>query len=272
MSQRVFVTGGASGLGRAIALRYAQAGAQVCIGDINDQLGEEALAQLQQYNDAALYLPCDVTHLGSLEQVRETLLERWNGVDIVVNNAGVGGTSGGIEVVSLDDWEWVLNINLLGVVRGCRAFTPVFKTAGQGYFVNVASAAGLMNAPRMASYNASKSAVVSLSETLRVELASSNIGVSVVCPSFFPTNLTQSLRSHDTGTQDFVEKLMKRSPISADDIAVMIVNAVEKHEFWVLPHTLERRMWRIKRWWPEFFFRQMQKRAQKLIPRKAIES
>lgn len=266
--QRVFVTGGASGLGKAIAEHYARSGARVCIADINGELGQQALAELTHISEDALFLRCDVTTLADLEHARDILVDRWSGVDIVVNNAGVGGTAGGIEAVSLDDWEWVLNINLLGVVRGCKTFTPVFKAAQRGYFVNIASAAGLMNAPRMASYNASKAAVVSLSETLRMELTGDNIGVSVVCPSFFPTNLTQSLRSHDEGTQDFVEKLMRRSTISADDIAQMISHAVSCNQFLVLPHILERRLWRIKRWTPEFFYRQMRKRAQKLIPKK----
>ena len=161
-SKRVFITGGASGLGRAIALRYAQDGYQVCIGDVNNERGQEVLAELLALGNDACYLPCNVTVMQDLQNVRTTLTERWGGVDIVVNNAGVGGTSGPIDEVPLEDWDWVLDVNLKGVMRGIRAFTPLFKQQSSGYFVNIASAAGLLNPAHMGAYNAAKAGVISL--------------------------------------------------------------------------------------------------------------
>jgi NAD(P)-dependent dehydrogenase (short-subunit alcohol dehydrogenase family) len=132
----------------------------------------------------AAFLPCDVTKETDLAAAAQWLETNWGGVDVVINNAGVAA-AGGIADYELPDWEWILDINLLGVVRGCKVFTPLFRRQGGGRFINIASMAGLMNLPKMAPYNASKAAVISLSETLAYELAADNIKVSVVCPSFF---------------------------------------------------------------------------------------
>jgi len=247
--KRIFITGGASGLGRAIALRYARAGWRVCIGDVHAQRGAEVLAELQALSPRSLFLSCDVTREEDLRAVAERLTAEWDGVDVVVNNAGVA-QAGTIDEVPLSDWQWVLEINVLGVVRGCHVFTPLFKRQGHGHFVNVASMAGLLDMPRMSCYNASKAAVVSLSETLQNEFANTRIGVSLVCPSFFKTNLAESLRTSNPGTRKFVEKLLSRSKITAEDIAEQIFQAVEKREFYVLPHAQGRQAWLLKRLLP----------------------
>jgi len=266
-TKRIFITGGGSGLGKAIALRFARAGYRVAIGDIHQQRSQATLDELKALGIEALSFHCDVTRIEDLEHVRDELLQQWQGVDIVVNNAGVAGTVGGIATVSLDDWQWALDINLLGVVRGSRVFTPVFQQQGQGYFVNIASAAGLINAPMMAAYNVSKAGIIALSETLSVELAADHIGISVVCPAFFKTNLTESLRSHIDGMAGQVDKLMHRSGITAAGIAQRIFAAVEKRKFWVVTHAFERRLWYLKRWSPGLFrklmLRQMRQRQRR---------
>jgi len=252
MTQRVFITGGASGLGKALALRYARDGARVCIGDINP---EQGLAAEQEINDAGgegLFLECDVRRLSDFEKVRDELVKRWQGVDIVVNNAGVA-SAGTIEDTTIADWEWILDINVMGVVRGCKVFTPLLKQQGHGALVNIASMAGLMLAPLMSSYNVSKAGVIALSETLSHELVGTGISVSAVCPAFFQTNLTSSMRSDIPGIQQNVNKLMKRSSVTAENVAEDIHRAVEKSEFWVLPHKTERRLWYIKRASPKAF-------------------
>jgi NAD(P)-dependent dehydrogenase (short-subunit alcohol dehydrogenase family) len=264
--QRVFITGGAGGLGKAVALRFARAGAKVCIGDVKDELGHETLKELKAIAPDALYVTCDVRQLSALEAARDLMVEHWGGVDVLVNNAGVGGAAGTIDRVEEADWQWVLDINVMGPVRGCKAFVPVLKQQRGGHIVNIASAAGLMNPPRMANYNASKAAVVSLSETLRLELAEHGIGVSVVCPGFFPTDLASTVRSTKEGTQQWVEKAMQRSEVSADDVANLIFAAVDKKLFWVLPHKLERRLWRLKRWFPEYYYKKILARVKKFFP------
>jgi NAD(P)-dependent dehydrogenase (short-subunit alcohol dehydrogenase family) len=234
-SKGVFITGGASGLGRAIAMRYAAAGWRVCIGDVNDERGAETVQDLAAGSPGALYLRCDVTREEDLQAVAATLQARWGAIDVVVNNAGVA-LAGSIDEVAIADWQWILDINLMGVVRGCKVFTPVFKNQGHGYFVNVASMAGFLDVPLMSAYNASKAGVVSLSETLQLELRGDNIGVSVICPSFFKTNLTQTMRTTDPSLRKTVNKLFEMGKISAEHIADDIFRAVEKKRFYVLPH------------------------------------
>ena len=252
MTQRIFITGGASGLGRALALRYAREGARVCIGDINPEQGAAVAEEINQAGGEGLFLACDVRRISDLEKVRAELESRWDGVDVVVNNAGVA-TAGSIEDSTLADWEWILDINVLGVVRGCKVFTPLFKQQGSGVFVNVASMAGLMLAPMMDSYNVSKAGVIALSETLSMELRDFGIQVCCVCPSFFQTNLTASMRSDLPGIQQNISKLMKRSTVTAQDVAEQIVTAVRSGEFWVLPHKRERKLWKLKRHAPWAF-------------------
>lgn len=252
MTQRVFITGGASGLGRALALRYAREGARVCIGDIDAGLGATVEAELQAAGAEARFINCDVRRISDLERVREALVADWGGVDIVVNNAGVAA-AGKIEETTLADWEWILDINVMGVVRGCKVFTPLMKEQGSGALVNVASMAGLMLAPLMASYNVSKAGVIALSETLRQELHPSGIQVHAVCPAFFQTNLTSTMRSAIPGIQQNVGKLMERSRVTAENVADDIYKAVENGDFWVLPHAMERRLWYVKRYTPPVF-------------------
>lgn len=138
MTQRIFITAGASGLGRALALRYAKDGAKVCIGDINPEQGAAVAQEIGNAGGEGYFVECDVRRLTDFERVRDDLVQKWGGVDVVVNNAGVA-SAGAIEDTTMADWEWILDINVLGVVRGCKAFTPLFKAQGAGSFVNIAS-------------------------------------------------------------------------------------------------------------------------------------
>lgn len=259
LKKRIFITGGASGFGFALAEFYAQQGWRVAIGDIQEQAGQQAQQALAQLTSDARFLPCDVTKEADLQRVADTLSEAWGGVDVVVNNAGVAQV-GAIETVSLEDWEWIININLLGVVRGCKVFTPIFKQQKQGHFVNIASMAGLLDVPNMSAYNSTKSAVVSLSETLQHELGPSNIGVTVVCPSFFRTNLGSSMRSTVPNMDKTLDKLMSKSDLTATDIAKQVAAAVSQRQFYVLPHATGRRIWRLKRWLPRGLYAKLMQR------------
>lgn len=256
--KRIFITGGASGLGKAIALRYARAGWRVCIGDVHEVRGQETLAELQALGPSAISLRCDVTREEDLRAVADRLTKDWGGVDVVVNNAGVA-QAGAIEDVSLEDWQWTVDINLLGVVRGCHVFTPVFKRQGQGHFVNVASMAGLVDMPMMSAYNATKAAVVSLSETLQNEFADTGIGVTLVCPAFFKTNLGDSLRTNNPAMRQVLGKLLERGKLTAEDIANQIFQAVDKRDFYVLPHIQGRQAWLAKRLLPRRLYTELLK-------------
>ncbi len=266
VSKRVFITGGASGLGKETALAFAKQGYKVCIGDVNDKRGQEVEKELSAIKTGCVYRHCDVSKSRDLEAIRDELVREWNGVDVVINNAGVAGVAGYIEDSTLTDWDWVLNINLMGVVRGCKTFIPVLKEQGGGHIVNVASMAGLMNAPMMANYNVSKAGVVSLSETLRTELAPFNIGTTVVCPAFFETNLCESLRSTVDGVEGKVKKMMARAGVTAADVANAIYRATTKNEFYVLTHREEKRLWQFKRIWPDGFAYLLKKKTEGFMP------
>lgn len=250
---RVFITGGASGLGRALAERFASAGYSVCIGDVNDERGAETLAVLQA-STTAHYLHCDVQQEADLQAAADWLKQHWAGVDIVVNNAGVA-TAGAIDSFPMADWQWVMDINVLGVVRGCKVFTPLLREQGGGQLVNVASLAGIIHPPKMASYCATKAAVVALSESLSLELERDNIAVSVVCPAFFRTNLAESLRASDPSSTAMTQKLVNKAKVGAEEIAEKVYKGVQRRDFHILTHSDSKRFFMLKRLLPYKLYR-----------------
>jgi len=264
--QRVLVTGAGSGLGRAIALHYAARGAQIACTDRDESSVKETLTQVVRQGGTGLAFTLDVTKEDDFIAAASRLKAEWGGVDLIVNNAGVA-TAGDIDAAPLSDWEWVININLLGVVRGCKSFAPMLKAQRSGHVVNIASFAGIANPPGMGSYNASKAGVVAVSETLRHELAEFGVGVTVVCPAFFPTNLMNSARVMQPGTVGMVHKFMKKSGVTAEDVAAQIARAVSRKDFLVLTHKDTRVQALIKRASPEHFFRLVQKTRKRLKPK-----
>ncbi|USA41662.1 SDR family oxidoreductase [Spongiibacter taiwanensis] len=259
MTKRVFVTGGASGLGLALARCFARGGYRVCIGDIQSARGQSSLAELATLVTPDCdphYLHCDVTDDASIAEAAAWLLANWGGVDVVVNNAGVAA-AGSIEGLSVQDWHWLLNINLLGVVRGCQVFAPLLQTQGGGHIVNVASLAGLVHPPSMSAYCASKAAVVALSESLGYELAPVGVSVSVVCPSFFRTNLAESVRASDESARLMTEKLVNRAKHSADEVAAVIYKGIQRRDPLIIPQAEARAIFRLKRWLPGGLYRRL---------------
>ena len=183
---------------------------------------------------------------------------------MLVNNAGVA-TAGLLESESMEQWQWVLDINVLGHVRMSKAFLPLLKasTAVDKCVINIASQAGITPAPGMGSYNLSKAAMVSFSETIFLELAALNIHVSVVCPAFFETNLNTSLRTEQSGLSDLVTKMIKESGVSAEQIAAIIAKEVADKKFMIITHKEGRKAYRMKRFLPiEKYLNIMKKRTQ----------
>lgn len=252
---RVLITGAGSGLGRALAKRYARAGYAVAAADIHLGRAEETVTELG--GDPHLALPVDVANDTSMAQLREAVNARWNSLDVLINNAGVA--SGGSLIDStMDEWDWMLNINLLGVVRGCKVFLPDMLARGRGQIINIASFAGLASAPQIMSYGVAKAGVVALSEQLRAEVHARGIQVSVVCPAFFKTNLGESFRG-DAKMKHVATKLMEKAKVSADDVAHNIYEAARKGAPLILPTGGEHWMWRLKRFAPNLYFKQLLK-------------
>jgi len=249
--KRAFVSGAASGLGLAICERLATSGWKLLICDINEQRLGHAEKQLQALGAQAQAMVMDVTQYSALENAASTLLETWGGVDLVFNNAGIA-TAGAIDELSLEDWERTINIDLWSVVYGCTVFTPMLKQQGGGHIINTASSAGTLAGPEMAAYNVAKAGVVSLSETLNVELSKDNIGVTVICPTVFVTSLGETMTTGRTMENNLVRQL-QASKVSAEDIVNDVVAAIEKDRLYVMTQTDAKWGWRFKRFFPELY-------------------
>lgn len=265
--KRIFITGGSSGLGRALAERYAREGWRVCIGDLDEARGEAALAGLAAGTESR-FLRCDVTCEEDLAAAARWLEETWGGVDVVVNNAGVA-VSGGIAETPLADWQWIVDVNLLGVVRGCKVFTPLFRRIGGGHFVNIASMAGLVHPPMMSAYAATKASVVALSEALRLELAPDRITVTVVCPGFFRTGLADAARAASPEIDGVTRALVVRARRTAPEMAELITRGVARGDFMVLTHRDGKLSWMLKRLLPfPLYSRILERGARKMLSRR----
>jgi NAD(P)-dependent dehydrogenase (short-subunit alcohol dehydrogenase family) len=247
---RVLVTGGASGLGAALVARFVADGHQVLSTDVAEE------------GEGTAYLKLDVRRAEDWDAAVAWCEQNWGGLDILVNNAGIA-TGGRIDVETLDEWDRVVDINLMGVVRGCRAFAPLFKRQRSGHIVNTASAAGLVHPPMMSSYNTVKAGVVALSETLSHELHPYGVTVSVVCPSFFRTNLADSIRGADSAMGATARQLIEKSPRSADDIAIAVLAGIKKKQFLIVPDRPARIAWLTKRFARPLYNRQMRKIAER---------
>jgi NAD(P)-dependent dehydrogenase (short-subunit alcohol dehydrogenase family) len=253
-NKRVLITGAGSGLGKALALEFAEMGWKVAIAEINQERSKETADIVNRKGGQSLEISCDVTKPEDLENAAERVKEKWGGIDIIVNNAGVSA-AGFFEKIPLDKWEWIIDINLKSIIYGCRAFIPMLKEQGEGYIVNTASSMGIASLPEMASYNMTKAGVISLSETLRLELAPHNIGVSVICPAFFKTNLMDQFTSTDERQRILAEAFFSKSTVTAEKIARHVIRSIRKKRFYIITQFDGKLMWYAKRYFPELYFK-----------------
>jgi len=263
---RILITGAGSGLGKAIAGRYKAAGWKVLVTDVDQTAAETAAKELD-----ADHLALDVTSDESWAAAHDWCAEHWGGLDVLVNNAGVA-SGGRIERISMADWDWIWEINVKGVVRGCATFVPVFKAQQSGHIVNVASLAAIMNLPAMASYNVTKAGVVALSETLKHELTPYGIGTTVICPGFVQTNLNDRMRTPDPAALKFSQNLMASSKVTPDDVAKLVFDAVAAKRFLVHTHADGKRAHLLKRIAPWLVDKQVAKTWARLRPKMEKES
>ena len=255
----VAITGAGSGLGAAMAEVFAGEGWRVAVSDVEGARAQATLDRIEASGGAGFALSQDVTAEDDWAALETAVQERWGGLEVLVNNAGVA-TAGTVVDTPPDDWDWVLGIDLLGVVRGCRRFGALMQRQGRGHLVNIASFAGRAGAPGISSYGVAKAGVIALSEALRIELDSAGVGVSVVCPAFVDTRLTETMRATEPGTQAQVKRWMRRSGVTAEDVARATYHAVQSNRFLVLTHKETRWLWRLKRWSPESYYRLMRRR------------
>ncbi|MCP5477150.1 MAG: SDR family NAD(P)-dependent oxidoreductase [Lysobacterales bacterium] len=253
--QRVLVTGAGSGLGRELALCYARRGDRVACVDLYADRADETVRLLP--GGGHLALVADVGSDAAMAALKAQVMGAWSGLDVLVNNAGIA-CGGECARTSAAEWQRTININLMGVVRGVREFVPMMEAQGSGRVINVASFAGLAGAPGLGAYGVSKAGVVALSEGMRAELQPKGIHVSVLCPSFFKTNLLQSFQGeNDVPLKHVAAKLMESSPINAADVARYTIEESERGRFLLLPHKDTRIRWWLKRWMPGLYFREL---------------
>ena len=262
MQNRMMITGAGSGLGREIALRWAREGWQLALSDVNEPGLTETLQMVRDAGGDGFTQRCDVRDYSQLTAFAQACEEKLGGIDVIVNNAGVA-SGGFFSELSLEDWDWQIAINLMGVVKGCKAFLPLLEKS-KGKIVNIASMAALMQGPAMSNYNVAKAGVVALSESLLIELKLHEIAVHVVCPSFFQTNLLDSFRGPTPTMKAQVGKLLESSPISAADIADYIYQEIGKGEFMILPHEQGRMAWALKQKNPQLLYNEMTTMADKM--------
>ena len=247
---RAVVTGAGSGLGRAFCVELSRRGARIVGADVRDEGLRETAALLPGAPMESFV--CDVSKRESVDALERFAQERLGGVDLLINNAGVA-VAGEMGTVSGADWSWIVGVNLLGVAHGCEAFLPAMRRQKTGHVINVASLAGIACAPTMAPYNATKAAVIAISETLAGELMDTGVGVTVLCPSFFPTNIIEGSRGGDPKGRGMAEKMMAKSKWTADDVARMTLDGAAAGQLYVLPHAEGRLLWWVKRTAPQAF-------------------
>jgi NAD(P)-dependent dehydrogenase (short-subunit alcohol dehydrogenase family) len=242
-----FVTGGASGIGLALCRVFAEAGIKIMLTDIEKEALDTALASLEGIGTEVRGVLCDVADPVSVDKAAEAAFTAFGRIHIVCNNAGVGGR-GGIDEISLANWRWVLDVNLMGVVHGVRAFVPHIRAHGEGgHIVNTASMAGMVSARRFAPYPASKFAVVAMSEGLANELEPFGIGVTVVCPGFVRTRIMESARNRpERYGLDPISNVVNpvaarvaelvRTGMDPQDVASQVLAAIRDNQLYVFTH------------------------------------
>lgn len=252
------VTGGASGIGRAVATQLAGAGMHVVVADIQQDALDDTVSQLAGAGHRAIGVRADVSDGASVQALADAAMAEFGAVHVVHNNAGVG-VGGPIWTHTERDWEWVLGVNLWGVIHGIRVFVPLMlEQGGPAHVVNTASMAGLISVPYLGAYNVSKHGVVTLSETLHrdLRLAGSEIGVSVLCPGLVMTNIFESQRNRpeeltDEGASSGLSALLEGADdsratedaigsfgqiLSPQEVGAAVVDAVRDDRFYILTH------------------------------------
>ncbi len=245
-----FITGGASGIGLAMAKAYADEGMNVMLADVEQSALDQALKDLHQYGNHVRGIACDVADPDHVERAAQATFAAFGKVHVLCNNAGVAA-GGGIDHISVDNWCWVVDVNLMGVVYGVRSFLPQMRAHGEGgHIVNTASMAGMVNNMGFSPYAATKFAVVAMSEGLRMQLAPFGIGVSVLCPDFVRTRIGESGRNRperygqarplDPGSPAaaMVAEIQRQIALGIDpaSVAARVINAIRTDELYIFTH------------------------------------
>jgi NAD(P)-dependent dehydrogenase (short-subunit alcohol dehydrogenase family) len=258
-ARRILITGATSGSGEALAVLFGRYGWRVAVTGRNHERVALSAKKVRAAGGQALEIELEVTRYEDFERAAQQVAEAWGGLDVLVNNAGVAGGES-IEDGSLESWHRIMEINTFGVVHGCKAFTPILRESGGGHIVNIASVAAIVSAPEMASYNVSKAAVLSLSETLDAELAPHHIDVTVACPGVFQSELGGEGRIVASANSRMIKALRREQETTsqtAEDVVSRLVIDMAHKRLYALPGGDLRAQWLIKRMSPELSRRLM---------------
>ena len=235
--RKVLITGAASGLGLELAREFLAAGDEVIATDIHSETPESVRSLPGSWTYRSLDVTSDADWASAASDVTR--------VDVLVCNAGIA-VGGSIEATSIESWQRIIDINLLGVVRGCRAFVPNIPRGGQ--IVITASAAGLVHGPQMSAYNATKAAAVAVGETLDAELRSRGIATSVICPQFFKSGLADSLSGEDAHADELARKLLSTTRLTSEIIAKRAMRGIRARRTVITPDAFATLAWYSKRY------------------------
>ena len=255
---RAVVTGAGSGIGAAFAIELAKRGGRVVCSDIDEVAAKRTVTAISEFGGDSVAIACDVTQFGEVQDLA-TQSQSWFGAPptLVINNAGVGSGGASIGKLPLDDWQWVLGINLWGPIHGCHVFAPILRAGESDVprgIINVASAAAFGAAPGMAAYNVSKAGVLMLSETLAAELSGSGVKVTVLCPTFVKTNIVEAGRM-SAGATKLANRVMGLTGFSAEKVAKTCLDAHDRGDLYCMPQLEAKFGWNIKRFAPGTYTR-----------------
>jgi NAD(P)-dependent dehydrogenase (short-subunit alcohol dehydrogenase family) len=249
------ITGAGSGIGAAFATELARRGGRIVCSDVNENAARATADAITAAGGHAVAVRCDVTRIEDVHGLAAKAQVWFDGPPtLVINNAGVGAGGQAIGDADLDDWNWVLGINLWGPIHGCHVFAPILRETGYGGIINVASAAAFGAAPGMAAYNVSKAGVLSLSETLAAELSGTGVHVTVLCPTFVKTNIVESGRITAQSSQ-LADRLMRWTGFAPERVARMCLDTHDRGGLYCMPQPDARIGWGIKRFTPTVYTR-----------------
>ncbi len=252
--RRVLITGATSGMGEALAMQFASAGFRVAVASRNPAKVAATCEQVEEAGGEPLAVTLDVNRVEDFENAVAAVDTAWGGLDILINNAGVA-TAGKIDLIGREVWEQSLKTDLWSVIHGCRLFLPLLEKSGGGHIANVASAAGLLSCPDVASYAVAKAGVVSLSKALNVELAEKNVDVTVSCPTLFKSSLFKE-EGHEGDVFEGVTargmaNTMASTSVTSADVAAHLIKSMARRKMYSVPQWDARIQWWMSRLMPE---------------------
>jgi len=266
----VVITGAGSGIGRELAIQCAKLGDNVVLLDRSEKNLEASMALVENESGAGLSYAVDVTEFAELKHIAEKVKKHWGGVDVLINNAGVSLIDS-VEHQSIEDFHWLMNINFWGVVYGTKAFLPLIKQSSEGHIVNVSSLFGLLSLPLQSAYNASKFAVRGFTESLKMEMAGSNVKVHCVHPGGIKTNITNNAKvSSEAVSHEQVQAIFEaQAKTTAEDAARIILQGMKANKRRILIGRDAKILDRIVRWFPNTYERILKLEKAVIANRKA---